>query len=570
MRKKLITLVGLLGVSACSTPVPVRDAGVDAFTSMVDTGESSPDAVTPVDTGTPVDAPGLDAPRECTMAGECAPAENATARCESNHCVYDCIDGFDDCDGALGCEQAIDVASHCGSCTNDCGATGYCEGGSCGTGVTVSWVRTITGLGPDQRGQALAARGEEVFSVGYVDGAGAVTFDGMTSMGLRGAYDSWIVSAPSDGTSGTLRSIAGAQEDVARAVLPLESGLVVVGAIRDYTTSPFPGGPAPGGGRDGFVARYGYDASTSTPSAVDVWAGASLDEVMGAVEARDGSFYVCGVFSAGARFGGGTAYSPAHGVDHEFVVVHYTASVTRDWATTIHATDAQYCQIALQGERVRLALTFGGDLEPVGMTPLHAEGLDFALLELNGVDGAVLGARQYGGSGRDVVTFLAANAAGELVASGSTNASLDVGGGAFTGTSEDAFAFGLHPDDAFAWQLIVRGEDAEQPTGLAMDGHGNSYLAFRSASAAFDAGAEHFSRAGSDWFGAVLSVDRDGRLRWTRLVPPTSVFAHPAQLAVAPSGLVFVQGQFAGTGRIEGELVDSMGGQDAFLMALDP
>jgi hypothetical protein len=197
VRKKLITLVGLLGVSACSTPVPVRDAGVDAFTSMVDTGESSPDAVTPVDTGTPVDAPGLDAPRECTMAGECAPAENATARCESNHCVYDCIDGFDDCDGALGCEQAIDVASHCGSCANDCGATGYCEGGSCGLGLSEGWFVRIRSPGPDARPRAVAVDEprSRILVMGYVQNGSTLTSGSVTSTGAGGgSFDGYIAS----------------------------------------------------------------------------------------------------------------------------------------------------------------------------------------------------------------------------------------------------------------------------------------------------------------------------------------------------------------------------------------
>ncbi|MFO0711677.1 MAG: hypothetical protein U0353_17625 [Sandaracinus sp.] len=64
MRKNLFpSLVGALGVAACSTPVLPSDAGLDAFTPTVATDAFVPvDAPTPVDVATPVDdASALDA-----------------------------------------------------------------------------------------------------------------------------------------------------------------------------------------------------------------------------------------------------------------------------------------------------------------------------------------------------------------------------------------------------------------------------------------------------------------------------------------------------------------------------
>lgn len=72
-----------------------------------------------------------------TACGSCAtpcPARaNATAICSGGACVYSCLGGFDDCNGAIddGCEANLSSAATCGSCTTMCAAGQECAAGGC-------------------------------------------------------------------------------------------------------------------------------------------------------------------------------------------------------------------------------------------------------------------------------------------------------------------------------------------------------------------------------------------------------------------------------------------------------
>jgi hypothetical protein len=55
----------------------------------------------------------------------CPIPANSTATCNGISCGFTCVPGFGDCDGnaANGCEQALDVSAHCGSCATACATT---------------------------------------------------------------------------------------------------------------------------------------------------------------------------------------------------------------------------------------------------------------------------------------------------------------------------------------------------------------------------------------------------------------------------------------------------------------
>lgn len=75
----------------------------------------------------------LDTTASVTNCGGCGIACGANADCVSSSCT--CLAGFDDCDGAPGCEASVlSDSAHCGTCTTVCSApTPSCIGGSCGS-----------------------------------------------------------------------------------------------------------------------------------------------------------------------------------------------------------------------------------------------------------------------------------------------------------------------------------------------------------------------------------------------------------------------------------------------------
>ena len=78
-------------------------------------------------TGNPTDGCETNLREDLSNCGACGticptPA-NATPTCESGACGFDCLDGFDDCDGdsATGCERNLQTdPEHCGACGTDC------------------------------------------------------------------------------------------------------------------------------------------------------------------------------------------------------------------------------------------------------------------------------------------------------------------------------------------------------------------------------------------------------------------------------------------------------------------
>lgn len=71
----------------------------------------------------------------CLEASDCEAGEHGTPTCDGT-CGFECATGYDDCDGATGCETDVTTKDHCGSCTVSCSA--YCVAGSCNDPVAVT------------------------------------------------------------------------------------------------------------------------------------------------------------------------------------------------------------------------------------------------------------------------------------------------------------------------------------------------------------------------------------------------------------------------------------------------
>lgn len=99
-------------------------------------GGGEPDAECPADSGDCDENPAdcetpLDTAQNCGECGTTCTSTNGVSACQELSCVVtSCTTGFADCNdtGTDGCETAVNTATNCGSCNNDCG-TGTCNAG---------------------------------------------------------------------------------------------------------------------------------------------------------------------------------------------------------------------------------------------------------------------------------------------------------------------------------------------------------------------------------------------------------------------------------------------------------
>ena len=66
--------------------------------------------------------------------GGCAVPANASPTCDGTSCGFVCNTGWGNCDGIAGngCETALDTAAHCGSCSNTCTGSLFCQASATG------------------------------------------------------------------------------------------------------------------------------------------------------------------------------------------------------------------------------------------------------------------------------------------------------------------------------------------------------------------------------------------------------------------------------------------------------
>jgi alpha-tubulin suppressor-like RCC1 family protein len=80
---------------------------------------------------------GSDGGTMCTSPDDCPGGEHGTPTCDQGVCGFQCEQGFDDCDGNLGCEAATtEDKGNCGRCGITCST--YCISGSCNDPMDVT------------------------------------------------------------------------------------------------------------------------------------------------------------------------------------------------------------------------------------------------------------------------------------------------------------------------------------------------------------------------------------------------------------------------------------------------
>jgi len=138
-------------VDTGTNPVDTGTNPVDTGTNPVDTGTTPDDAGTPVDTGTPVDAPTclsgqmscagscVDTQTDNSNCGTCGTVCGTGQTCTAGVCA--CMTGQTLCAGACVDTQSSDA--HCGACGTACPSGQTCRAGVCGAACAAP--RTVCG-----------------------------------------------------------------------------------------------------------------------------------------------------------------------------------------------------------------------------------------------------------------------------------------------------------------------------------------------------------------------------------------------------------------------------------------
>ena len=312
---------------------------------------------------------------------------------------------------------------------------------------------------------------------------------------------------------------------------------------------------------------------------VAVLGGNSTDSAQDVTVAPDGTVVTGGGFSLfyqtdSVYFGLAGASSPltasGYGQGDAFVAKCSAAGVFA-WAATlgsgyediVNAVDTDSSGNVIAGGM------FGGGSVGAGAAPVSYNGVAVpALTGMGGYDGFViktdasgnlLWAVQIGGASDDSITAVAADAAGNIYASGScASASCSFGGAAGfanndqTGLTTDAFLVKLSPTGAVLWSTVVSGTLNDMGTGVAVDttsATGNVYLSgtFASPSIAVGTAANApvipnmgSSTPASDGYIAALSPS--GAVLWTLHLTGTG--AAEALDVNSAAGQLFVASSF--------------------------
>ncbi len=351
--------------------------------------------------------------------------------------------------------------------------------------------------------------------------------------------------------------------------------LLALGCFEGEPRDPLPGGPSGPGATDrGLAFRIG---------------GAGEDRVADVAVDAAGNVYVTGSFTGSVDFdpGPGSAIMASLGGDDGFVA-KYTADHALLWRISLRGTgDELPAAIALDAAgNVLVAGSFDGvpDFDPgTGVATLtSAGGKDGFVLKLAS-SGDLLWVRRFGGPGEDGLADVVAGladvvyAAGEFagVASGAPGGHAPL---AAQGAEPDGVLLAFNADGSPLAGIGIGGTGADRAAAVAILASGPAVAGSFGGSVDFDpAGGvvTRASRGGADVFLASYTPAPSLALSWVAAVGGLEDDA-PGEggLAVAPGDQAHLAGRFRGSVDFDpgaGTVTrQSLGGEDAFLLALDP
>ena len=433
--------------------------------------------------------------------------------CTQGECPVSCTDQVKD-----GHETGVDcgggAASGCPACAAGQGCkanadcqSGVCDGGSCAGSFV--WGKFFGGGDTQQNPFAGLGADKSGAVVEAIDRADTLDFGGPQQITGEVAYPADFAFARYDGTGKFLwqQDIAGDDFQGLSAVAVSPGGNV---AFVGYS--------------DGNVYFYG-SSSQPAPSGM----------VLGALKFGDGSILNATTFSSGG-------YPSAEGVAID------------DSGSVVVAGSVPQLTVQLDQEVV-------GD--PTQNTAFVAKFTSEVLCEW----AFSFGAGPSAGPSAWAVTF---DAAGDVVAAGGFDGTIDFGGGPLLAAGEsDIFVVKLaSADGAHLWSKAFGGVDDEAGLSVVTDA-AKDVLVAGDFQGTFAVGGATITSAGDDDIFVAKLSGANGTPLWARHFGGAQK-DHLQQIAVDPAGNVLLTGYFQGTIDFGGGPITSAGSEDVYLAKLDP
>jgi hypothetical protein len=430
-----------------------------------------------------------------------------------------------------------------------CSSPLTCLGGTCGRGGTYGWDRVFGAASNDGAGEVILT------SAGYyVSGSfyGMVDFGG----GVRtsaGSSDGVLVALNLDGSHRWDRTFGGTSSDSSSGVAADPSGNVVVvgyqsttGFLNDATVRKLDSS-----GTTSWSRTFGPDA-TATAVAVD----------------STGVITVVGYFQDTIDFGGGPRTAV---VDTDIFVVSLTSTGTYRWDHTYHGGgtvgDAAYAVTTDAMNNVYVGGTFANQVDfGGGPTGMYFGGAFVASFDR---DGAYRWDRDFGSGQPDSVSSIAVSQLGDVVVAASFGSSVDFGGGVRTSSGwVDGAVWVLDTDGIYQWDRVYGASpDNDRVDAVSVDCAGN-ILATGMFEGTIDFGGGARTSAGTTTTDIyVLSLTRSGGYRWDRTFGGTGADRGLGTL-ITGAGRTVTVGTFSGNVDFGGGTRTGAGGTDAYILEL--
>ncbi len=323
----------------------------------------------------------------------------------------------------------------------------------------------------------------------------------------------------------------------------------------------FGGGPlVSAGSSDVFVAKF--DASGG-----HLWSKRFGDvnpqSVSGVAVDGAGNIVLVGSFNGTVDLGGGPLVS-AGTVD--VFVAKLDGNGSHLWSKNFGDVGPQFAgAVVFDGAgNVLLDGHFSGSIN-FGGGPLVSTGGNDAFITKLDAGGAHVWSKRFGDGADQSATGVAVDQAGNVIFVGSFSGSVNLGGAALTGTN-DTFIAKLDAGGAHVWSKSFGDENAQIPTGVAVDGAGSVVVVGYSDGSVDFGGGPLTSAGAADTF--IAKLDASGMWLWSQSFGDVGDQI-PNGVAVDGAGNIVLVGYFNGSVDFGGGPLASAGAADTFVAKLD-
>ncbi|MCA9678810.1 MAG: hypothetical protein KC464_27520, partial [Myxococcales bacterium] len=297
----------------------------------------------------------------------------------------------------------------------------------------------------------------------------AATFGSLGERTSAGKSDAFVAAIGADGKPAWVKTLGGPNEESGDAIAVGADGTIAVGGLFSDTMKVDAIEARSNGSDDLYVAAYAPDGAAKW-----LWTtgGKASDTTLALAATADGGFVAGGAFFGTVPFGTGELTAIAR---EEAFLVKLDSGGNVAWARSFGGDlDDRIVKVAVdpQGSIVALALfqgkaSFGGEqLESAG-------GFDLAVVKFD-AEGHHLWSHRLGGAFDEVAGGIAVDVAGNVAISGAFDDKLVDGDQTFTSNGEsDILVARFTPDGARSWIRTWGGRREDVGQGAAADAAGN-------------------------------------------------------------------------------------------------